>query len=225
MILDGTGGANTLTGHLFEIKTDLYESIKLNGNYMVSEKIFKHNSIREVSSIDKETGNLVLKGYVMQKAGLYHFLLSQFGKPSIPLDEFGNALFKYPLACNSHPVLPLDLHGELVQYKSFRDILSKNIEPDDVFYNIEEDTFYIIEKKKQTTTGSVDEKIRSYRSMMNLYYKLITRSTGSKVNFIYLLSDWFTDKKYFDDLENIEFEGGTYFIEELPISFLGLTEE
>ena len=43
----------------------------------------------------------------------------------------------------------------------WKTINSKKYLPDSVFYNLSNDTVYIIEKKYQAGTGSVDEKLQT----------------------------------------------------------------
>ncbi|MGN1275828.1 MAG: hypothetical protein ACI4UK_02410, partial [Floccifex sp.] len=69
-------------------------------------------------------------------------------------------------------------------------INSDTLLPDDAFINTINETVYIIEKKFQNCSGSVDEKLQTCLYKKQQYEKLI-----SQVNFcteyVYVLSDWF----------------------------------
>jgi hypothetical protein len=61
-------------------------------------------------------------------------------------------------------------------------------QPDEVYINEHEKKIYIIEKKFQQCTGSVDEKIQS--GPFKLYY-FSKNIPNYKIHYIYCLSDWF----------------------------------
>ncbi|MCI5845634.1 MAG: hypothetical protein MRZ94_07630 [Oscillospiraceae bacterium] len=115
--------------------------------------------------------------------------------------------------------------------KDFRRFLQANgvnlsvnsdaLEPDDAFINVRNQTVYIIEKKFQSVSGSVDEKLQTclYKKMQ--YEKLVSQ-IGCKIVYTYVLSDWFKQDKYRDVLNYIQYVGCYYFFNELPLDFLGL---
>lgn len=98
-------------------------------------------------------------------------------------------------------------------------IISKKLLPDDTFFNIKTNTFYIIEKKFQNVAGSVDEKLQTCPFKLRQYKKLI-EPLGLKVIYCYILNDWFKQSSYTDVLNFIKEENCFYFFNKLPIDFL-----
>lgn len=110
----------------------------------------------------------------------------------------------------------LNLRG--IDYKNYN---SKGWEPDEAFINLLNDTVYIIEKKFQKCAGSVDEKLPNCHFKKLEYEKLFT-PINFKVEFVYILSDWFKDSQYRDTLMYIKMMGCHYYFNTLPVNFLGL---
>lgn len=98
-------------------------------------------------------------------------------------------------------------------------IISKKLLPDDTFFNIKTNTFYVIEKKFQNVAGSVDEKLQTCPFKLRQYKKLL-EPLGLKVIYCYILNDWFKQPSYADVLSFIKEENCFYFFNELPIDFL-----
>lgn len=98
---------------------------------------------------------------------------------------------------------------------------SHTLLPDDAFINIINKTVYIIEKKFQSVGGSVDEKLQTclYKKMQ---YKKLVSQMEYDIKYIYVLSDWFKQDKYYDVLSYIEYVGCSYFFNELPLRYLGI---
>lgn len=90
----------------------------------------------------------------------------------------------------------------------YKDYVSSKLLPDDAF--IIRDTCYIIEKKYQQSHGSVDEKLQTFQFKMEQYQKLFL-PLCMKVEFYYLINDWFDAPKYKDILAYIENNGARYF--------------
>lgn len=91
--------------------------------------------------------------------------------------------------------------------------------PDDAFINIINRTIYIIEKKFQSVSGSVDEKLQTCLYKKRQYTKL-ARQIGYDLEYTYVLSGWFAKPKYADVLGFIEEVGCHYYFDELPLEFL-----
>ena len=85
---------------------------------------------------------------------------------------------------------------------------SKQWQPDEAFINFKNKTAYIIEKKFQNCSGSVDEKLPG------CHFK--------KLEYIYVFNDWFLQHQYRDTLEYIKRMGCHYFFNEIPLDFLNL---
>jgi len=98
-------------------------------------------------------------------------------------------------------------------------ILSKKLLPDGAL--LVGDTMYIIEKKYQAGSGSVDEKLQTCDFKKKQYLKLFS-PIHIKVEYYYVLSKWFDSDKNNDVFDYIESVGCKYFIEELPFDAIGL---
>lgn len=103
----------------------------------------------------------------------------------------------------------------------YEDYNSKEWRPDEAFINFTNNTVYIIEKKFQNCAGSVDEKLPGCH-FKKLEYQKLFNPLNIDVVFIYILNDWFLDKRYHDTLDYIEYMGCYYFYNEIPLDFLGL---
>lgn len=103
----------------------------------------------------------------------------------------------------------------------WRPILSKRLLPDDALLVIVRETLFIIEVKYQQVGGSVDEKLQTCDFKRKQYLKLVS-PLGLKVEYVYVLSDWFKDPRYKDTLDYIHSVNCHYKFNELPLSWLGL---
>jgi len=103
----------------------------------------------------------------------------------------------------------------------WKKIMSKQLLPDDALlvYNLR--TLFIVEKKYQGGSGSVDEKLQTCDFKKRQYEKLL-RPLNYDVRFCYLLSDWFKDPKYNDTLAYIFSVDCEYFFGEIPLEYFGL---
>jgi hypothetical protein len=74
------------------------------------------------------------------------------------------------------------------------DIFGKKYLPDEaVIYN---NQLFIIEKKTQTTGGSVEEKIQTGPYKLTIYQKCAEMMNLNKASYIYLLSEYFSTNKF-----------------------------
>ena len=99
--------------------------------------------------------------------------------------------------------------------------ISKQLLPDDSIYVIINNTLYIIECKHQQVAGSVDEKLQTCDFKKKEYQKLMAPA-NIKVQYMYLLDNWFRDPKYKDVLDYIISVGCQYYFEYIPLVELGL---
>ena len=93
--------------------------------------------------------------------------------------------------------------------------------PDSVFYNISNKTVYIIEKKYQEGPGSVDEKLQTCDFKKKVYMKSVN-PMGLKMEYYYLLNDWFDKPVYKDVFDYIKEVECKFFIGFIPFYELGL---
>ncbi len=103
----------------------------------------------------------------------------------------------------------------------WNNIISKRILPDDSILVIVRDTLFIIEVKYQQVSGSVDEKLQTCDFKRKQFLKLVT-PLGLRVEYVYVLSDWFKQPQYKDVLDYIHSVNCHYKFNEIPLSWLGL---
>ncbi len=113
------------------------------------------------------------------------------------------------------------LYKKLLEPKrvDYKNILSKRLLPDGAL--LVGNTLYIIEKKFQAGSGSVDEKLQTCDFKKKQYRKLLN-PIGINVEFFYVLNSWFEQDANRDVFEYIESVGCRYFIEKLPLTEIGL---
>jgi len=104
---------------------------------------------------------------------------------------------------------------------NWRKLLSKKLLPDDALLVIVRETLFIIEVKYQQIGGSVDEKLQTCDFKRKQYLKLV-KSIGLKVEYVYVLNDWFKAPGYKDVLDYIDSVNCHYKFNELPLTWLGL---
>ena len=99
--------------------------------------------------------------------------------------------------------------------------ISKQLLPDDSIFVLLNNKLFIIECKHQEVAGSVDEKLQTCDFKKKQYKKLMA-PVNIDVEYIYLLDDWFRNKKYTDVLNYIHSVGCDYYFEYIPLHRLGL---
>jgi len=104
---------------------------------------------------------------------------------------------------------------------NWHNILSKRLLPDDAMLVIVRETLFIIEVKYQQVPGSVDEKLQTCDFKRKQYLKLVTQ-LDLKVEYVYVLNDWFKKPEYKDVLDYIHSVNCHYKFNELPLAWLGL---
>lgn len=104
---------------------------------------------------------------------------------------------------------------------NWRKILAKRLFPDDALLVIVRETLFIIEVKYQQVAGSVDEKLQTCDFKRKQYQKLVA-SLELKVEYVYILNDWFKKPDYKDVLDYIHSVNCHYKFNELPLAWLGL---
>lgn len=105
---------------------------------------------------------------------------------------------------------------------NYQNIISKKLLPDEAIYLVNQKTVFIIEKKFQNVAGSVDEKLQTCGFKKRQYTKLFN-PLGINVEYLYIFNDWFAQPQYKDVLEFIEENNCSYFFNEIPLDFLGLS--
>lgn len=100
-------------------------------------------------------------------------------------------------------------------------LISKRILPDDSLLVIVRETLFIIEIKYQQVSGSVDEKLQTCDFKRKQFLKLVS-PLGLKVEYVYVLSNWFKRPEYKDVLDYIHSVNCHYKFNEIPLSWFGL---
>jgi hypothetical protein len=101
--------------------------------------------------------------------------------------------------------------------------VSKRLLPDDALLVVVRETLFIIEVKYQQVAGSVDEKLQTCDFKRKQYVKLVA-GLGLKVEYVYVLNDWFKDPAYQDTLDYIHSVNCHYKFGSLPLAWLGLPD-
>jgi len=100
-------------------------------------------------------------------------------------------------------------------------ILSKRLIPDQTLLVIIRDTLCVIEVKFQQVSGSVDEKLQTCDFKRKQYIKLV-QPLGLRVEYIYVLNDWFKKPEYKDTLDYIISVNCFYHFNTIPLRWFGL---
>ena len=104
---------------------------------------------------------------------------------------------------------------------NWEEIISKKLLPDDALLVIVRETLFIIEVKYQQVAGSVDEKLQTCDFKRKQYLKLVSK-LELKVEYVYVLNDWFKHDSYRDVLAYINSVNCHYKFNKLPLAWLGL---
>lgn len=100
-------------------------------------------------------------------------------------------------------------------------LILKKLLPDDAILVHKTNTLFIIEKKFQSSAGSVDEKLQTCDFKKKQYTKLFS-PLGINIEYCYYLSEWFKHDEYRDVKQYILDVGCRYFFDEIPLDYLGL---
>ena len=99
--------------------------------------------------------------------------------------------------------------------------ISRRLFPDDCIFVLMNNTLFVIECKFQEVEGSVDEKLQTCDFKRKQYQKLLSKA-NIDVEYVYLLSGWFTKPRYKDVLDYIHSVNCHYYFEYIPLTKLGL---
>lgn len=103
----------------------------------------------------------------------------------------------------------------------WRGRISAKLLPDEAIYSVKAKSLTVIEKKWQEVSGSVDEKLQTCGFKIRQYNKLVD-GLGIRVQFVYLLNDWFAQPRYSDVLAYIKESGADYHFKSVPLELLDL---
>ena len=131
------------------------------------------------------------------------------------LDRYDNEL---GLLAPKHNLYKRILKPNNIQWELY---ISKKLLPDEALYNYTNNTIYIVEKKFQNSSGSVDEKLQSCVFKKQQYQKLF-RDLKCNVEYVFVCNNFFANKKY-KDVHDFIFDNGCYiFFNEIPLDFFQL---
>ncbi len=152
------------------------------------------------------------------KTDLSTFLSSQphyhlVGKHEIYYDDQ-----KVAEVYKKHDFYKVFLYNLNIDWKRY---VSKQLLPDDSIFVLSNNILFIIECKHQQVAGSVDEKLQTCDFKKKQYKKLLAPA-NIDVEYVYLLDEWFKDKRYKDVLDYIHSVGCDYYFEYIPLARLGL---
>lgn len=103
----------------------------------------------------------------------------------------------------------------------WKSMVSALLLPDDALLVIVRETLFIIEIKFQKVPGSTDEKLQTCDFKRKQYQRLVA-PLELKVEYVYVLNDWFRQPRYKDVLDYIHSVNCHYKFNELPLAWLGL---
>ena len=103
----------------------------------------------------------------------------------------------------------------------WKQVLSNELLPYDALLVIVRETLFIIEVKHQQVAEYVYRKLQTCDFKRKQYLKLVA-PLGLKVEYVYVLNDWFKQPGYKDVLDYIHSVNCHYKFNELPLSWLGL---
>lgn len=103
----------------------------------------------------------------------------------------------------------------------WKEIVSKRSLPDNALLVMAQKTLFVIEVKYQQVAGSVDEKLQTCDFKRKQYMKLVS-PIGLKVEYVYVLNNWFKKPAYKDVLAYIHSVNCHYKFNELTLEWFGL---
>ena len=102
-----------------------------------------------------------------------------------------------------------------------KELISAKLLPDNAIYVFINNTLFIVEIKYQEVSWSTDEKLQTCDFKKKQYERLLWW-TNIKLEFCYVLNNWFKQEKYNDVLNYIQAMNCKYFFETLPLDYLWL---
>jgi len=160
----------------------------------------------------------------LTKTGLRFEEIVDINRALDNLDNYkikGNNIIKY-----SKAVAEIHSKHELYRFLenkgvSHQKIVSKKILPDVAILVYKTNTFFIFEVKYQEVAGSTDEKLETCDFKIKQYKKLLEKPLGYKVKYVYVLNNWFKNKRYRDVLDYIKsIKDCDYLFNKVPAAYL-----
>ena len=115
------------------------------------------------------------------------------------------------------------IHKDFFEPRGIRslDFFSARLEPDTAIFSHFTKTLTIIEKKQQTGTGSVAEKLQTCDYKL-IYYKTLCAPLGIEVDLIWQLGEYFEEQQ--EQLQSVFkymiLKGSTYYFHKVPVEKL-----
>jgi hypothetical protein len=115
-----------------------------------------------------------------------------------------------------------EFYGLLEEFKvNWQQIPYKHFSPVNALHLMVGKTLFIIELKYNQSPEYVYHKLQPCDFKRKQYLKLVT-PLGLKVEYVYVLNDWFKKPEYKDVLDYIQSVNCHYRFNELPLAWLGL---
>ncbi|AFJ08089.1 hypothetical protein [Prevotella intermedia] len=163
-------------------------------------------------------GGNTITGFIYEaKVDLTTFLNSQNGYEVINTEVY----FKNKLIARLFKKHNLYVFLEKEVGVDWKKYISKKLLPDNCICVDENKTVFIIEVKYQEVPGSVDEKLQTCDFKKKEYTKLFSK-LNYRVEYYYILNEWFRNDKYKDTLDYIISVGCKYYFDYIPLEELGL---
>lgn len=121
-------------------------------------------------------------------------------------------------AYKKHDLYKYFLEPKNIDYTKY---ISSQLLPDNAIFVIINNTMFIVEIKFQKVWWSVDEKLQTCWFKKAQYTRLFS-DLWIKVEYCYVLWDWFKNSKYNDVLNYIQSQKCNFFFETLPLDYLWL---
>lgn len=143
------------------------------------------------------------------------------------IDKKGLSAFKLYYQNIEEPVAFILNNNSIYKYLKdeygleYRKVVSRKLLPDNSIFVLSKNTFFIIECKTQSRSGSVDEKLQTC-DFKKKQWKKILAVMNCEIEYIYLLSKWFNKPEYKDVLDYIHSVGCSYYFNYIPLVKFGL---
>lgn len=173
-------------------------------------KTSKSGSDFENSTYETLLNDLIAKGYSVKE------IVNGTTSPrtiTLVSEDFNKVEFYFKAAIHKNFFEP---RGILTS-----EYFTARLEPDTAIYSEKTKTLTIIEKKQQTTTGSVAEKLQTCDYKM-MYYKTLCAPLKVKVDLIWQLGEYFKqqEKGLGSVFEYMKSKGSSYYFHKVPVEAL-----
>jgi flagellar biosynthesis regulator FlaF len=205
MSSSNSGGAKTKTGAKFESR--IWDRLKSQIKSSAENILFEEGSGLNFLMSDS-VANSKKRGRIFVDGELLGFMCSQ--------DDLYNFL------AENYPTVARTKTETENRKRLIKSILSKNLNPDMAFVNLQSKKLVIVEIKAQNKDGSVDEKLETVDFKRKQYAKLVEKTDIETVEFKWILDKRFEHAKYSDVKGYIKEMNSDFLIDEINPEFVGI---